>query len=142
VGEFLEMLMQMALGCFAVNLGPSSAIIAEFCAAMIAIEVAFEKGWRKLWLETDSRIVMLTFSSSFLVLWCIRNRWANCLFKTRQMDFIVSHIYRDENTCSDILANFGLTAPEPLWWDESPSNIRGEVIKNKLGLPNYMFVNF
>ena len=58
------------------------------------------------------------------------------------MDFIVSHIYRDENTCSDILANFGLTAPEPLWWDESPSNIRGEVIKNKLGLPNYMFVNF
>jgi len=36
------------LGCFAVNLGPGSAIIAEFCVAMIAIEVAFEKGWRKL----------------------------------------------------------------------------------------------
>ena len=58
------------------------------------------------------------------------------------MDFIVSHIYREGNTCADILVNFGLNASEPLWWDESPSNIRGEVIKNKLGLPNYRFVNF
>jgi len=46
------------------------------------------------------------------------------------------------HSCADILANFGLTVSEPLWWDESPSNIRGEIIKNKLGLPNYRFVNF
>jgi len=71
------------LGCFVVNLSSGSTLMAQFCAAMIAIEVAFDKGWRKLWLETDSMIVMLAFSSSFLVPWSIRNRWANCLFKTR-----------------------------------------------------------
>ena len=85
---------------------------------------------------------MLAFSSTFLVPWIIRNRCASCLFKARQMDFIVSHIYRESNTCADLLANFGLTANEPLWWDDYPSNIRSEVIKNKLGLPNYRFVNF
>jgi len=35
---------------------------------MTAIEIADEKGWRNFWLETDSKIVMLAFSSSFVVL--------------------------------------------------------------------------
>jgi len=49
------------MGCFAKNL------VAEFSAAMIAIEVAHEKGWRNFWLETDSKIVMLAF---FFILHC------------------------------------------------------------------------
>jgi len=84
---------------------------------------------------------MLAFSSCCLVPWSIRNKWSNCLFKTRQMNFIVSHIYREDNTCADLLANIDLTTSENLWWDECPSEIRGDLIRNKLGLPNYRFVN-
>jgi len=129
------------LGCFASNLGPGSAILAEFCAAMTAIEIADEKGWRNFWLETDSKIVMLAFSSSFVVPWCIRNKWANCLYKTRLMNFIVSHIYREGNTCADFLANIGLTISDTMWWDSAPLGIGQDLIRNKLGLPNYRFVN-
>jgi ribonuclease HI len=130
------------MGCFASNLGPGSAIMAEFSAAMIAIEVAHEKGWRNFWLETDSKIVMLAFSSSFIVPWHIRNRWSNCLIKARQMNFIISHIFREGNTCADLLANMGLSINDTIWWDEAPNEIRQEMIRNKLGLPNYRFVNF
>lgn len=116
--------------------------MAEFIAAMTAIETAFDKNWRNLWLETDSKIVMMAFSSSFLVPWCIRNRWANCLFRTRQMNFIVSHIYREGNTCADLLAEIGLKINGFMWWDNIPDAIRQDLIRNKLGLPNYRFVNF
>jgi len=57
------------------------------------------------------------------------------------MNFIVSHIYREGNTCADLLANIGLTTSKNLWWDECPSEIRGDLIRNELGLPNYKFVN-
>lgn len=134
--------MADCLGCFATNLGQGSAIMAEFIAAMTAIETAFDKNWRNLWLETDSKIVMMAFSSSFLVPWCIRNRWANCLFRTRQMNFIVSHIYREGNTCADLLAEIGLKINGFMWWDNIPDAIRQDLIRNKLGLPNYRFVNF
>jgi ribonuclease HI len=134
--------MADCLGCFATNLGQGSALMAEFIAAMTAIETAFDKSWRNLWLETDSKVVMLAFSSSFLVPWRIRNRWANCLLKTRQMNFIVSHIYREGNTCADLLAEIGLGINGSLWWDNVLGVIRQAVIRNKLGLPNYRFVNF
>jgi ribonuclease HI len=134
--------MADCLGCFATNQGQGSTLMAEFIAAMTAIETAFDKSWRNLWLETDSKVVMLAFSSSFLVPWCIQNRWANCLLKTRQMNFIVSHIYREGNTCADLLAEIGLGINGSLWWDNVPGVIRQEVIRNKLGLPNYRFLNF
>lgn len=71
---FLETHIRL-LGLLCINLGHGSTIMAEFCRAMIAIEVATNKGWRNFWLEIDSKIVMLALSSSFLVPWCIRNKW-------------------------------------------------------------------
>jgi len=130
------------LGCFAVNLGHGSAIMAEFIAAMTAIEIVYDKCWGNFWLQTDSKVVMLAFSSSFTVPWSITNRWANCLYRTRQMNFIVSHIYREGNTCADLLANIGLIINGNMWWDNTPAGVRLDLIRNKLGLPNYKFVNF
>ena len=57
------------------------------------------------------------------------------------MNFIVSHIYREGNTCADSLANIGLTISDTLWWDSAPLGIGQDLIRNKLGLPNYRFVN-
>jgi len=45
------------LGAFAINIGLSSALLAELIGAMVAIEVAYHKGWHSIWLETDSMLV-------------------------------------------------------------------------------------
>lgn len=69
------------LGCFSKNLGVSTSLIAELEGAMLAIEIAFEKGWHRLWLEYDSQLVVMAFNNVKLVPWKVRTRWRNCLYK-------------------------------------------------------------
>lgn len=40
---------------------------------MLAIEFARDKGWRRIWLESDSLAVVHAFSPPFKVPWKIRN---------------------------------------------------------------------
>lgn len=96
------------LGCFAANLGVSCSLQAELFG-VLAIENAVVKGWKNLWLECDSQLVVAAFKSSYIVPWKLRNRWFNCLDSIRSMRFYVSHIYREGNTCADRLANHGLS---------------------------------
>lgn len=50
------------MGCFAANLGIANALHAELMAAIMAIELAYEKGWHKLWLACDSKLVLSSFT--------------------------------------------------------------------------------
>lgn len=47
------------MGAFAYNLGNANSLVAEVNGAMFAIELAHQKGWRQVWLETDSMLVTL-----------------------------------------------------------------------------------
>jgi hypothetical protein len=47
------------LGTFACNLGISNSLISELNGAMLAIEIASQKGRNRIWLETDSVLVTL-----------------------------------------------------------------------------------
>jgi hypothetical protein len=62
------------LGAYSYNLDISSSLNAELVGAMLAIETTFNKGWSHLWLETDSMVVVLAFSSSKVVPWNLINR--------------------------------------------------------------------
>ena len=138
------------LGCFAKNLCFGSSLFAESLRAMNAIEIAYNKGWTNLWLETDSTLVMLAFKSSSFVPWNIRNRWKNCIDLTKQMNFIVSHIFREGNCCADSLANIGLSINSLVlmsinslvWMNDIPSQARADFFRNRLDLPCFRFVNF
>jgi ribonuclease HI len=77
--------------------------------AMLAIKIAHQKGWKSLWLETDSMLVLSAFKSSSIVPCILRNRWDNCIYFTFLMNFFVSHIFREENKCADSMANIGLS---------------------------------
>lgn len=46
------------LGGYYIPLGDHTAYYAEIFAAILAIELAFNKGWRTLWLECDSTFVL------------------------------------------------------------------------------------
>jgi hypothetical protein len=60
----------------------------------------------------------------------------------RSMNLIVSHVYREGNQCADGLANFGLNLDCFTIWNEIPQVIRESFVVNKLGSPNFRFVNF
>src|SRR6266487_7107213 len=89
------------VGCFAQNLHISTAFHAELIGAILAIELASKNGWISLWLETDSQLVSMAFKNHGLVPWRLRNRWLNCVELTKNMRFIISHIFREGNRCAD-----------------------------------------
>src|ERR1044072_6585490 len=81
-----------------------------------------------LWLETDSQLVTLAFTSSLMVPWSLRNRWLNCLVSIRSISFCVSHLYREANACADSLTNVRLSLPfnQFTWWNLVPNSVMGE----------------
>ena len=105
---------------------------------MRAIELARQYNWDHLWLELDSSLVVNAFNNHALVPWKLRNQWSI----TKSMQFIVSHIYREGNQCADTLANLGLNFDVYTVWLQMLSCIRSFVAQNKLGMPNYRFVNY
>lgn len=130
------------LCCFAEPLGQSNSYLAEISGALRAIEVASQRGWRNLWIETDSSLVVLAFQRDDKIPWSLRNRWNNMKIKLRQMNCIVTHIYREGNEIADALANAGLSLQALTVWLEIPSFISSFYVKNKLGLPSFRFISF
>lgn len=63
------------LGCFAAYYGITCALEAEISAAMFAITEARDRGWRRLWLECDSMLVVQAFTCPELVPWRLRTEW-------------------------------------------------------------------
>jgi ribonuclease HI len=128
--------------CFAENTGIGSAYHAELSGAMRAIEIAVQHQWTSLWLESDSALVVNAFKNHSLVPWRLRNRWTNCMLNISSMNFLVTHIYREGNSCADALANFGLSLDTLTIWLEIPMCIRSFYFQNRHGLPCFRFVNF
>jgi hypothetical protein len=91
-------------------------------------------------METDSKLVQLAFKSLAIIPWQLSNRWQNCLTLTRSMNFFVTHIFREGNTCADALANLGLNTDTFIWWDLPPLHIAPDFYYNKLGYPNYRYM--
>jgi ribonuclease HI len=129
----------MCVGWFAENLGIHNAFYAELVGAMKAIELAAAHGWNNLWLETDSKLVVLAFKNSSIVPWQLSNMWSNCLVLTSHMNFVVSHIFREGNQSADALANLGLLSLEPLWNVDLPRQVREFFVRELVGFPNFRF---
>jgi len=123
----MEMLLLLCYG---------NAIVAELSVAMTTIELAASKGYCNVWLESDSQLVLQAFKSNMIIPWSLRNKWYNCLVIIHNMRFFASHIYREGNVCADGLANFGLTltSHDLFWFNDISDFIRGEYIRNRLGM--------
>jgi hypothetical protein len=53
------------LGCFVFNIGIATAFFAEFLGIIIAIECAYERNWKRLWIESDSMLAISAFKNSY-----------------------------------------------------------------------------
>ena len=69
------------MGCFTCFLGIKHVLVAEISAVITTIEIAHEKGWRNLWLECDSLMVVQDFKDVNLVPWSLRNTWRNAVIR-------------------------------------------------------------
>ena len=76
--------------------------------AILAIEPAWSKGFRRIWLECDSSLLCQAFSLFNLIPWSLRGRWRKCIKIYKEIEFKVSHIFRERNHCANKLASLGL----------------------------------
>ena len=89
---------------------------------MKAIDLAWTKGWHRLWLECDSLYVVNLFrTKSKKVPWELKKNWMQCLHFLTLMDVRVSHIFREGNATADLLSKHSTSATNFLWWDSAPS---------------------
>jgi ribonuclease HI len=127
-------------GCFAIPLGQVFAFEAELLAASLAINFAWKYGWHRIWLESDSSyVVQLLSSRSEMVPWRVRQAWQRCIFQISQMDFQVSHIFREGNQVADMLSKHALELQADSWWFSAPSFCSSLVVNDCMGRESFRF---
>lgn len=61
-------------------MGLETANFAEFMAVLLAVELAHNKAWRRVWFETDSSLTLYIFDKKDHVPHSkIRRRWERCM---------------------------------------------------------------
>ncbi|KAF1898014.1 hypothetical protein Lal_00032776 [Lupinus albus] len=71
-------------GDFADFYGIKNSLFAELKAPIMAIEIAYRKGWRDIWLECDSTLVVDIFSGKGRIPWKLANMWHTHVFNEIQ----------------------------------------------------------
>ncbi|KAF1876288.1 hypothetical protein Lal_00029635 [Lupinus albus] len=85
--------------------------------------------------EYDSSWVVDIFNDKTKPRRNLSNFWDHC--STRNLH--ITHIFREGNGCADKLANFGVYNRADFWWDETPSFLLNEFIRNTFQLHSYRF---
>ncbi|KAL8508541.1 hypothetical protein ACS0TY_018966 [Phlomoides rotata] len=102
-------------GFFAMHHGSGFAFEAELATAFSAVEIAFDKHWLHLWLETDSiYVVNILKRHTSLVPWRLLGQWHRVRRMMGDMQIVVSHIFREGNTTADRLTREPVDSFE--WW--------------------------
>ncbi|CAL0329797.1 unnamed protein product [Lupinus luteus] len=130
------------LACFSDFYENQEALYGELNTTIEAIQFAYKKGWKKVWLEVDSSTVVDIFKRKTNPPWKLISKWILCQDTMQFMDCYTLHIYREGNSCADKLANYGIDSTSYSIWDKSPSFIQSDCIRNSIGLPSYRFIVF
>ena len=132
--------MKEFIGAFSAFLEVQTAMVAEFYGVIHAMEEAKKMGLTNVWLECDSALVCIAFTTRTNVPWMFRNRWNTCLNYCEKIRFRVTHIFRAGNACADKLANLGFIHREPFhWYNRLPSSLFLEFFMNRYSLLMYRF---
>ncbi|XP_050217388.1 uncharacterized protein LOC126668220 [Mercurialis annua] len=127
-------------GSFAFPLGNEFAFAAEIAAAIMAVDIAWKRGWHSLWLECDSTFMVQLFTSkSKNVPWEYLHDWLSCLHQISKMNFQVSHIYREGNRVADLLAKHGATAASYIWRSSVPNFCNSVIYQDFSRQTSYRF---
>jgi hypothetical protein len=125
------------LSCFTENMGGGSAFHSELSVILRETEIAFQRGWKNMWIETDSSLAVMAFKNDSAIPCDPRNRWKNCKCLLYCMNFMITHVYRDGNKCADKLASIGLDLHGFTVWLCMPNFLSSLLLHDKQGMPNF-----
>jgi len=108
--------MREFIGAFFAFLEVQTTLVVGFYGVIHAMEEAQKMGLTNVWLECDSALVCATFTVRTNVPWMFRNRWNNSPNYCGKIRFMVTHIFREGNTCADKLVNLGFIDRESFHW--------------------------
>jgi len=110
---------------FSFFLGVQKSLYVEVMRVILAIKLAWSKDFRRIWLEYDSSLLCESFSSFNLISWSLRGRWRKCIKLCQEIEFRVSHIFREGNHYTHKLASLGLENKLDFeWYDVLPAVIK------------------
>lgn len=69
------------------------------------------------WIESASLTMVRAIHNTNSVLWSIKSRWLNFLYNFINLDRLITHIYREGNTCADVLASLILKNRHNTWYN-------------------------
>lgn len=87
------------IGSFTHFISEGNALIAEFTRGVMAMEVVIDRSWDKIWIETDSLMVVKFLSNPNVALITIKNRLINCLHRMYDLRYFLSRIFIGKATC-------------------------------------------
>lgn len=122
-------------------IGNGIALLAKLTTILIAIEQVWKRNWKKLWLETDSTLVVKAFKDHSIILWSIRTSWLNCVHITNSMELLVSHIFREGNVCAISLARISFMSKSCSWFNSIHEDLDNNYLLDKLGVPRFRVSN-
>jgi hypothetical protein len=93
-------------GGYAQRIGGIFVLHSEIMALILAMELAHNRGWFYLWVESDSMTALRAFDNIDVVPWDLRNRWSNCLQLGLNLKW--SHILLGIPPNLEVLIVFGL----------------------------------
>ena len=110
VGGVIRDHMGSWIGGFARNIGFCSSVTAELWAIHVGLHRTWDKGFRKVVLESDSKVIVGIIKGDTVRV----DRNYNLIMQIRgllgrEWEVKIFHVYREANYVVDWLANFGLT---------------------------------
>ena len=114
-GVFREHLGKWLAG-FSVNLGVCTSIKAEMMALRHGLKIARDKGFRKVIIHMDSKLIVDKMKNHALRNQAHYFALKDCraLVNDNSLDYRLLHCYRESNQTADALANLGVTQAEKL----------------------------
>ncbi|KAL0288501.1 UNVERIFIED_CONTAM: hypothetical protein Sangu_2655600 [Sesamum angustifolium] len=86
-------------------LGINTNTQAELSAIHRGLQLCRDKGFRKIWIETDAKAIITLISSPRQGAWNLQNTLQRIRNILSQMTYRISHIFREGNQAADFLAN-------------------------------------
>lgn len=116
----------------------SSSFHVELSGFIIAIDLAVNFSFNNVWLETDSKFVVLVSQDPKIMQWSLKSKWLTALVFVRQMKFKISHILREGILCANMLATKSSLEDPRVVWRIIPSFLIFLLNHDKLGFPTWV----
>ena len=125
---------------FSAGFEGGSGLEAEVSALLLGVRMAKQHGSR-LWIEADAEVLVRWIATEQLGAAEVCTDLARVRKELENVEWKVSHIFREGNKAADFLAGLGLQSGERITYTRSstPSLVKALCRLDQLGLPNFRF---